>query len=71
MNEVEEATPTPVTLTELRANLRYTIDRVLYFNMRFVVLRDGMPVAVLLGVESYRELMRMTTPRASPMADQP
>ena len=51
------ATPTPITTVQLRAELRRTLDRVVYFDERLVVLRNGEQVAVLLGVEAYRRLV--------------
>ncbi len=59
MSEVEELTPEPITLTVLRCGLRETLDRVVYFDERFVVTRNGDPVAVIVGVEAYRRLVGM------------
>lgn len=54
MNGKNAPAPASITVFELRSGLREVLDRVVYFDERFVVTRNGLPVAVIVGVESYR-----------------
>ena len=66
--------PSTITVYDLRLRLRETLDRVVYFDERFVVTRNGLPVAVIVGVESYRRWVgvgeRPQAPGASMNADE-
>jgi prevent-host-death family protein len=55
---IDEATiPEPVTVSELRADLRRILETAHYFGRRYVILRNGDAVAVLMGLEDFRQLV--------------
>jgi len=55
---IDEANiPEPVTVSELRADLRRILETAHYFGRRYVILRNGDAVAVLLGLEDFRQLI--------------
>ena len=55
---IDEATiPEPVTVSELRADLRRILETAHYFGRRYVIRRNGDAVAVLLGLEDFRQLI--------------
>ncbi len=49
--------PEPVTVSELRDDLRRILETIHYFRRRYVVMRNGDMMAVLLAVEDFRELI--------------
>jgi len=49
--------PEPVTVSELRAELRRILETAHYFGQRYVILRNGDAVAVLVGLEDFRQLV--------------
>jgi PHD/YefM family antitoxin component YafN of YafNO toxin-antitoxin module len=49
--------PEPVTVSELRADLRRILETAHYFSRRYVILRNGDAVAVLVGLEDFRQLV--------------
>ena len=49
--------PEPVTMSELRDDLRRILETVHYFQKRYVVMRNGDMMAILLAVEDFRELI--------------
>jgi hypothetical protein len=49
--------PEPVTVSELRADLRRILETVHYFRRRYVIMRNGDVMAVLLAVEDFRQLV--------------
>ena len=49
--------PEPVTVSELRAELRRILETAHYFGRRYVILRNGDAVAVLVGLEDFRQLV--------------
>ena len=57
MNGKDAPAPASITAFELRSGLREVLDRVVYFDERFVVTRNGLAVAVIVGVEAYRMLV--------------
>jgi len=55
---IDEANiPEPVTVSELRADLRRILETAHYFGRRYVILRNGDAVAVLVGLEDFRQLV--------------
>ncbi len=53
----EENIPERVTVSELRADLRRILETAHYFGRRYVILRNGDAVAVLVGLEDFRQLV--------------
>lgn len=49
--------PVPITMSDLRNDLRRILERVHYFQRRYVIMRNGDMMAVLLAVEDFRELI--------------
>lgn len=49
--------PEPVTMSELRSDLRRILETVHYFQKRYVVMRNGDMMAILLAVEDFRQLV--------------
>lgn len=49
--------PQPVTVSELRGDLRRILETAHYFHQRYVIMRNGDMMAVLLAVEDFRELV--------------
>jgi len=49
--------PEPVTVSELRADLRRILETVHYFRQRYVIMRNGDAMAILLALEDFRELV--------------
>ncbi len=49
--------PQPVTVSELRGDLRRILETAHYFHQRYVIMRNGDLMAVLLAVEDFRELV--------------
>lgn len=49
--------PQPVTVSELRSDLRRILETAHYFHQRYVIMRNGDMMAVLLAVEDFRELV--------------
>jgi len=49
--------PEPVTVSELRADLRRILETVHYFHQRYAIMRNGDMMAILLAVEDFRELV--------------
>ena len=49
--------PEPVTMSELRDDLRRILETVHYFQKRYVVMRNGDMMAILLAVEDFRQLV--------------
>jgi prevent-host-death family protein len=52
-----ELAPRTVSVTELRAHLREILERAYYFDRRYLVVRNGDALGVLLGIEDYRRLL--------------
>ena len=44
-------------MSELRAELRRILETAHYFGQRYVILRNGDAVAVLVGLEDFRQLV--------------
>jgi hypothetical protein len=49
--------PEPVTVSELRADLRRILETVHYFRQRYVIMRNGDAMAILLALEDFRQLV--------------
>jgi|GEM_PF-1443247 len=49
--------PEPVTVSELRADLRRILETVHYFRQRYLIMRNGDAMAILLALEDFRELV--------------
>jgi len=49
--------PEPVTVSELRADLRRILETVHYFQRRYVIMRNGDMMGILLAVEDFRQLV--------------
>jgi PHD/YefM family antitoxin component YafN of YafNO toxin-antitoxin module len=49
--------PEPVTVSELRADLRRILETVHYIGRRYVIMRNGDAMAILLALEDFRELV--------------
>ena len=49
--------PQPVTVSELRGDLRRILETAHYFHQRYVIMRNGDMMAVVLAVEDFRELI--------------
>ncbi len=49
--------PEPVTVSELRADLRRILETAYYFRQRYVIMRNGDAMAVLVGLEDFRQLV--------------
>jgi len=49
--------PEPVTVSELRADLRRILETVHYFQRRYVIMRNGDMMGILLAVEDFRALV--------------
>lgn len=49
--------PEPVTMSDLRSDLRRILETVHYFQKRYVVMRNGDMMAILLAVEDFRQLV--------------
>jgi PHD/YefM family antitoxin component YafN of YafNO toxin-antitoxin module len=50
-------TPEPITVTQLRGDVRYYLDQTDYFDRRFLLLRNGKATAVLLSLNDFRRLL--------------
>jgi len=48
-----------VNVADARANLAELTSKAYFDGDRFIVQRRGVPVAVLLGIDDYRELVRV------------
>jgi PHD/YefM family antitoxin component YafN of YafNO toxin-antitoxin module len=46
-----------VTVSELRADLRRILETVHYFRQRYLIMRNGDAMAILLALEDFRELV--------------
>ena len=57
MTESEFTIPQPISVSDLRADLRQVLDRAYYFQRRYLILRNGDAVAVLMGLEDFRLLV--------------
>lgn len=60
----EACIPEPITVTALRANLPRVLKAVYYLGRRYVILRNGDAVAVLLALEDFRALVGAPGARA-------
>ena len=49
--------PEPVTVSELRADLRRILETVHYFHQRYAIMRNGDMMGILLAVEDFRQLV--------------
>lgn len=49
--------PQPVSVSELRSDMRRILETAHYFHQRYVIMRNGDMMAVLLAVEDFRELV--------------
>jgi hypothetical protein len=49
--------PQPVSVSELRSDLRRILETAHYFHQRYVIMRNGDMMAVLLAVEDFRALV--------------
>jgi len=49
--------PETVTVSELRADLRRILETVHYFQRRYVIMRNGDMMGILLAVEDFRQLV--------------
>jgi prevent-host-death family protein len=47
----------PVTVSELRADLRRILETAHYYDQRYVITRNGDAVAVLVGLEDCRQVV--------------
>jgi len=56
MGPDEEQMLEAVGVMQLRRNMRRILDTAHYVGRRYLILRDGVSVAVLLGLEDYRRL---------------
>ena len=52
------ASETVIGTAEMRARLAELTTKAHFENERFVVERKGVPIAVLLGIDDYRDLVR-------------
>ena len=50
--------PEPVTIVGLRTEMRRILEAVHYFGWRYMIMRNGDPIAVLVGLEDFREADR-------------
>ena len=60
----EAGIPEPITVSALRANLPRVLKATHYFSRRYVILRNGDAVAVLLALEDFRALVGAPGARA-------
>lgn len=49
--------PEPVTMSDLRSDLRRILETVHYFHQRYAIMRNGDMMAILLAVEDFRQLV--------------
>ncbi len=49
--------PEPVNISELRVDLRRILETAHYFGRRYLIMRNGDAMAVLVGVEDFRRLV--------------
>ena len=60
----EAGIPEPITVSALRANLPRVLKATYYFGRRYVILRNGDAVAVLLALDDFRALVGAPGARA-------
>ncbi len=65
MRPDEHKMPEAVSATELRNDMRRILETVHYFGRRYMIVRDGNPIAVVLGLEDYRRLIGAPGPAAA------
>ena len=56
MEPDQQKLPETVTVSDLRNDLRRIIGTASYWGRRYLILRDGVPMVVLMGLEDYRKL---------------
>ena len=57
MSKDEFVVPEQVSVSEMRADLRRILETAYYFGRRYVIMRNGDAVAVLVGLEDFRKLV--------------
>jgi antitoxin (DNA-binding transcriptional repressor) of toxin-antitoxin stability system len=57
MAKDEMIVPEPVSIVGLRTEMRRILEAAHYFGRRYMIMRNGEPIAVLVGLEDFRRLI--------------